>query len=176
MSSSRKRRFPVDGPRPPANIFAGTSCSSESNRPTESSLEQDQGSPYLTWVGLTLTLEPEEELQVWDSIELVTNRGQMDQYNSKELRALVMVMRYSGLRISDAVTLDHTQLVTRESGRGYAIKVMDMQKTHDWVRIPITPETVQALKGLKFKGEKNGRKFWFYTGNGERDTAVNNWR
>lgn len=121
-------------------------------------------------------LEPEEEKQVWDAIELVTNRGQMDQYNSKELRALLMVLRYSGLGISDAVTLDHTQLVTRESGRGYAIKVMDMRKTGDWVYIPITTDTVQTLHTLKFKGEKAGRKFWFYTGNGERDTAINNWR
>jgi site-specific recombinase XerD len=76
-------------------------------------------------------LEPEEEPQIWDAIELVTNCGQMDQYNSRELRALVMVMRYFGLRISDAVCLDHTQLAKRESGNGYAIKVTDMQKTGD---------------------------------------------
>jgi integrase len=117
-------------------------------------------------------LEPLEELQLWDALELVTNRGQMDQYNSKELRALVMVMRYTGLRISDAAVLNHMQLVARESGPGYAIKIMSMQKTDDWVRIPITQETAQALHGLKFKGEKNGHKFWFYTGNGERDTAI----
>jgi integrase len=121
-------------------------------------------------------LEPLEELQIWDALELVTNRGQMDQYNSKELRALVMVMRYTGLRISDAVVLNHAQLVPRESGHGYAIKIMSMQKTDDWVRIPITLETAQALHTLKFKGEKNGHKFWFYTGNGERDTAITNWR
>jgi len=121
-------------------------------------------------------LEPAEETQVFDAIELVTNRRQMDQYNAKELRALVMVLRYSGLRISDAVTLDHTQLVKRESGEGYAIKVMSMQKTADPVRIPITLETAEALQSLQVKGEKDGRRFWFYTGNGERDTAVNNWR
>jgi integrase/recombinase XerD len=121
-------------------------------------------------------LEPHEELQVFDAIELVTNRGQMDQYNAKELRALVMVMRYTGLRISDAVCLDHTQLVKRESGNGYAIKILATQKTGEWVRIPITTETAQALQLLTFKGERDGRKFWFYTGNGERDTAVNNWR
>jgi integrase len=51
-----------------------------------------------------------------------------------------------------------------------------MQKTGDWVRIPITAETAQALHGLRFKGEKDGRRFWFYTGNGERDTAITNWR
>jgi hypothetical protein len=55
MSSSRKRRFPVDGPRPPANIFAGTFCLFESNRPTESSLNKTKVRP-LTWVGLTLTM------------------------------------------------------------------------------------------------------------------------
>jgi integrase len=121
-------------------------------------------------------LTPDEEHQVWDAIELVSNRGQLDQYNSRELRALCLVMRYAGLRISDAVTLDHTQLVRREHGEGYAIKIMSQQKTKEWVRVPITREVVDALHALNFKGERDGKKFWFYTGNGERDTAVNNWR
>jgi integrase len=122
--------------------------------------------------GLTL----DEERQVWDAIELVTNRGQLDQYNSRELRALCLVMRFAGLRISDAVALDHTQLVPRESGKGFAIKIMSQQKTKEWVRVPITQEAVDALHGLNFKGERDGKRYWFYTGNGERDTAVNNWR
>jgi integrase len=130
-----------------------------------------RGSPSAKY-GLT----PAEESQVWDAIELVTNRGQLDQYNSRELRALCLVMRYAGLRISDAVALDHTQLVKREHGDGWAIKIMSQQKTKEWVRVPITREVVDALHGLNFKGERDGRKFWFYTGNGERDTAVNNWR
>ena len=63
-------------------------------------------------------LTPEEESQVWDAIELVSNRGQLDQYNSRELRALCLVMRYAGLRISDAVALDHTQLVRANTATG----------------------------------------------------------
>ena len=51
-------------------------------------------------------LTPNEEKQVWDAIELVMNRRQADPYNSRELRALCLVMRYAGLRISDAVALD----------------------------------------------------------------------
>lgn len=121
-------------------------------------------------------LTPAEEAQVWDAIELVTNRRQMDQYNSRELRALCLVMRYTGLRISDAVALDHTQLVRREGGDGWAIKIMSQQKTKEWVRVPITADVADALQGLNFKGERDGKKFWFYTGAGERDTAVNNWR
>jgi integrase len=113
---------------------------------------------------------------VFDAIELVTNRRALDQYNSKELRAIVLVMVYSGLRISDAVTLNDTQLVRRESGSGFAIKLMSMQKTGEWVRIPVTQEVADALHSLSFKGEKDGKKFWFYSGNGERDTAINNWR
>jgi integrase len=113
---------------------------------------------------------------VWDAVELITNRGQLDQYNSRELRALCLVMRYAGLRVSDAVALDHTQLVRREHGDGYAIKIMSQQKTKEWVRVPITREVVDALHGLNFKGERDGKKFWFYTGSGERGTAVNNWR
>jgi integrase len=121
-------------------------------------------------------LTPEEEAQLWDAIELVSNRGQLDQYNSRELRALCLVMRYAGLRISDAVALDHTQLVRREHGEGYAIKIMSQQKTKEWVRVPITREVFDALNELNFKGERDGRRYWFWTGNGERDTAVNNWR
>ncbi len=130
-----------------------------------------KGSPSAKY-GLT----PNEESQVWDAIELVSNRGQLDQYNSRELRALCLVMRYAGLRISDAVALDHTQLVRREHGDGYAIKIMSQQKTKEWVRVPITREVVDALHSLKFKGESSGKKYWFYTGAGGRDTAVNNWR
>jgi integrase len=121
-------------------------------------------------------LLPPEEERVFDVIELVTNRGQLDRFNSKELRALCLVMRHAGLRISDAVALDDTQLVTRESGSGYAIEIESQQKTGEWVRIPITRETAEALLALPFKSSKNGKQFWFYTGNGERDTAVNNWR
>jgi integrase len=121
-------------------------------------------------------LEPHEEQQMFDAIDLVSLRRQMDQYNSKELRALVLVMRFSGLRISDAVMLDHTQLVSRESGNGYAIKIMGQQKTGEWVRIPITLETAQALQALNFKGDQGGKRYWFYTGDGKQSTAITNWR
>jgi len=53
---------------------------------------------------------------------------------------------------------------------------MSQQKTKEWVRVPITMEVNEALQGLNFKGEKGGKKFWFFTGNGERKTAINNWR
>jgi integrase len=121
-------------------------------------------------------LTPNEERQVWDAIELVTNRRQPDQYNARELRALCLVMRYAGLRVSDAVALDDTQLVRREHGNGYAIKIMSQQKTKEWVRVPITGEVVDALHALNFKGERDGKRYWFYTGQGGFDTAVNNWR
>jgi integrase/recombinase XerD len=110
-------------------------------------------------------LEPEEESQVFNAIG-----------DNAELRALILVMRNTGLRISDAVKLDHTQLVPRASGKGFAVKVASMQKTKEWVYIPITMETAEALQKLSFKGEKHGRKYWFYTGLGKTRTSIKNWR
>jgi integrase len=84
-------------------------------------------------------------------------------------------MRYAGLRIGDATTLNDRQLVPRQSGKGWALRVFQ-QKTEDWVYIPI-PEFVEAeLRKLTFKGKKDGCHFWFWTCEGALDTATTNWR
>src|ERR1700722_823751 len=56
------------------------------------------------------------------------------------------------------------------------MQVLYQQKTGQWARIPVTQEVADALHGLNFKGERDGKKFWFYSGSGGLDTAVNNWR
>jgi integrase len=117
-------------------------------------------------------LTPEEEAQVWDAIsELRLSKG-----HTPALRALCLVMRYAGLRVSDAVALDHTQLVPRENGDGYAIKIMAQKKTGEWVRVPITDEVADALHTLPFRGECDGKRYWFWGGDGVIDTAVNHWQ
>ncbi len=68
-------------------------------------------------------------------------------------------MRHSGLRISDVTKLDSSQLVKRAGGNGWAIQVMQQKKTKEFVRIPITAETADALHALPFKGEKDGKNY-----------------
>lgn len=112
-------------------------------------------------------LTPEEEKQVWEALEAGAVR-------CHGLGELCLVMRWAGLRISDATALDETQLV--QGNQGWVIKIMSTQKTGEWVRVPTTNEVADALRALSFKGEKDGKRYWFWTGNGEKDTAINNWR
>jgi integrase len=120
--------------------------------------------------GLTL----DEEAQVWDAIG--DGELKLRKEHTPALRALCLVMRYAGLRVSDAVALDHTQLVRREHGDGWAIKIMAQKKTGEWVRVPITDEVADALYALPFRGERDGKRYWFWGGDGSIDTAVNHWQ
>jgi integrase len=121
-------------------------------------------------------LTPAEEERVFDSIELIGDgRGGLDGYNAKEMLVFCLVARHTGLRVNAIVNLDDSQLVPRESGKGYAIKVMYQQKT-GWVRIPIPDDVEQALRSLSFKGEVGGKRYWFRTGQGKLKTAISSWR
>jgi integrase/recombinase XerD len=87
-----------------------------------------------------------------------------DQKNAVRLRALVLLLRYSGLRLGDGVTLersriekDRLQLYTAKTG------------TH--VYCPLPPVAIEALAACP----KNGRYF-FWTGNGKVKSTVGNWQ
>jgi integrase len=121
-------------------------------------------------------LKPEEEARVWDGLARVEDgHGHTGQANSIELGVFCRVMRYAGLRISDATMLNNNQIVKRVSGKGWAVRLVQ-QKTNDLVTIPIPAELVHSLRSLPYKGEEDGRRYWFWSGNGGTDTAITNWR
>jgi integrase len=64
--------------------------------------------------------------------------------------------------------------VARASGQGWALKVYQ-KKTKEWVYIPIQDSLQTELCQLKFKGEKDGKRYWFWTTEGTEKTAQNNW-
>jgi integrase len=66
---------------------------------------------------------------------------QMPDYNKKRLRALILTMRYTGLRISDAVVLK------AENIHGDVLHVLT-KKASTPVQIPLHPELVSALAQL----------------------------
>jgi len=106
----------------------------------------------------------------------VDNYGRTGQRNAYETLAFTLILRHSGLRISDVTKLDHSEVVPRAKGTGWAIRVMAQKKTKDWVYIPLEDQAYQALQSLLFKGERDGKKYWFYTGAGSMRTAVKTWR
>jgi len=89
-----------------------------------------------------------------------------DEYpgNSDRMKAFVLVMRYSGLRIGDVITLDESRL------KGNRL-LLYTAKTGTPVRVPLPPKVVEALGKLDTNG--NGR--FFSTGNGRPQTARSNW-
>jgi integrase len=122
-------------------------------------------------------LNPDEEDRVFGAIELLEDcYGRPNQRNAREARAFCLLMRHTGLRISDATELDSGQLVPRDSSNGWVVQVLAQQKTKTFVRIPIPSELHEALSVLPFKGQRDGKRYWFYTGVGTIETAIKTWR
>jgi integrase len=120
-------------------------------------------------------LTPGEVDKVFAAIELLEDHGRLNQRNYLETITFCLVSRHTGLRINAVTNLDCSQLVPREQGAGYAIKIMEQRKT-GWVRIPIPLTVYEALMRLPPKGEKDGTQYWFRTGEGSLTTAITVWR
>ena len=91
--------------------------------------------------------------------------GAPGQENARRLRAFVLFLRYSALRIGDATTC----AVDRLFGHKVFLRT---QKTGVPVYIPLPRFVVEALDDCPRKSEP----YWFWTGEGSRETATGNWR
>ena len=77
------------------------------------------------------------------------------------MKALTLLLRYSGLRIRDAVTCERARLVV---GKLFLYQA----KTGTPVYCPLPPSVVEALEAVK----SSNRKYFFWTGNGDPKSAV----
>ena len=119
-------------------------------------------------------MEPHEEEWFFAEVAKFTDgHYRTGQENALELKAACLAMRHAGLRISDVAKLDTTALVPRASGEGWAIKVYQ-KKTKEWVYIPIPAYVETLFQKLPIKGEKDGKRFWFWTGAGTQKSVINN--
>jgi integrase/recombinase XerD len=85
--------------------------------------------------------------------------------NAKRLRAFVLFLRYSALRITDAASCD----VERLTGNKLFLYT---QKTGVPVYIPLPPFVVDALNACT----RMNPKHWFWIGEGSKATLAENWR
>ncbi len=85
--------------------------------------------------------------------------------NARRLGALVLLLRYSGLRIGDAVSCS----IERLSGGKLRLYT---QKTGTHVHCPLPDFVVKELAAIP----KRSERFWFWTGNGKLQTAVADWQ
>ena len=79
------------------------------------------------------------------------------------LRAVILLLRNSGLRISDAVALTPDRI---KNGKLF----LYTSKTGTPVWCPLPPDTLDALKALP------GERYFFWSGNGKLKSAIEDWR
>jgi integrase/recombinase XerD len=86
--------------------------------------------------------------------------------NGDRLRALLLLMRWSGLAIRDAVTLERSRLSADDSIFLYRAK------TGTPVQVTIPPDVARVLRELV----NSNPRYFFWTGNGNPKSAVADWQ
>lgn len=86
------------------------------------------------------------------------------QGHGTRLKAMILLLRYSGLRISDAVSLKRENL----DGNRLTIRTM---KTNTPVCVPLPDIAIEALNGIPATGD-----YFFWSGKGLLRTVVKNWQ
>jgi integrase/recombinase XerD len=83
---------------------------------------------------------------------------------AKKLKALVLLMRYSGLRISDAVMFQETKLSVNKV-------FLRQEKTGQPVWVPIPQFVVDAILECE-----EGKAYYFYSENGTPKSSITDWQ
>jgi hypothetical protein len=125
--------------------------------------------------------QPEEYKAVIDATYIYSDRPSVDSHNSltiggQRFRALTELMRWTGLRIRDAVTLEKKRLALDPS-TGMSSVLVYQKKTGDPVYCPIPPDVAAMLLNVPAsqKGNTNATYF-FWTGEGLARTVTSNWQ
>jgi integrase/recombinase XerD len=84
--------------------------------------------------------------------------------NRARVRALILVLRYSGMRIGDCVSLETSHLEDDKLA-------VTTQKSGSRIFVPLPPTAVQALKTIHPDG-----KYYFWSGKGLQKSAVADWQ
>lgn len=97
------------------------------------------------------------------------NRGEsIGGANGTRLRTLLMLMRWSGLRIRDAITLERTRLI-------HDNLLLYQAKTGTPVYVPLPPQVATALRMIP-DGARPNPRYFFWSGNGLPKSAVADWQ
>ncbi len=117
----------------------------------------------------TLPFTREEVDRVIEAARTYTISGSYGLTNPVRVLAYVYLLRYSGLRISDATMLRKDRVTP--DGR----LLLHMQyKTRVPVYVPLPPVAVQAMRAATAMFPE--REHFFWTGSGKLETAVKSWK
>lgn len=110
------------------------------------------------------TFGAEELARILDACDRYPQRNSFGHDNPARVRAFVLTLRYSGLRIGDCVGLRREDL----SGDRLFLRT---QKSGESVYVPLPKVATEALEKLA-----NGGEYFFWTGKGLRKSAVADWQ
>jgi integrase/recombinase XerD len=106
---------------------------------------------------------PEELTKIWEAVDEFPNWGIYGTKTRDRLRAFLLVLRWTGMRIGDAIQLEDAKIIDGQI-------TIRTTKTGQRVSIPIHPEAKAALEKIK-----NGNRFYFWSGEGTLKSAVSAW-
>jgi integrase/recombinase XerD len=114
----------------------------------------------------TMPLEPEQILVLLTAAETYIAEVHANGRNrARGLKALVLLLRYSGLRISDAVGCACDRL--GKDGKLF----LHTAKTGQHVEVPLPPFVIAELERVP----KKSAKYWFWSGTSTLETARKDW-
>jgi integrase len=125
--------------------------------------------------------QPIEYKAIIDATYAYSDRPSVDKHNSlivggHRIRALSELMRWTGLRIRDAVTLEKHRL-QQDVRTGMWSVMVYQRKTGDPVYCPIPPHVAELLTTLPASQKGNTNEmYFFWTGHGHAKTVVSNWQ
>jgi integrase len=125
-------------------------------------------------LGLSRIKVPPKEVEVLTDSELAaiimcTHIFGKIEWQRARLRAMVQLMRWSGLAIRDAVTLERDRLTDDDR------LLLYRTKTKTPVHVPLPPVVAEALRKVP-PGPKPNPKYFFWSGHGNAKSAVANWQ
>jgi len=101
-------------------------------------------------------------------------QGDAIQVGGARIRTLTELMRWTGLRIRDAVTLERNRL-SQDPLDGTERLVLYQAKTGEPVYCPIPPHVAELLRSVP-PGPSPNPKYFFWSGNGLAKSAGANWQ
>lgn len=110
----------------------------------------------------TMPFSDEDMAAMLDACDRFPNKGVYGFDTGKRMKAFILLLRYSGLRRTDAVSLSEERV---NDGKVFIYT----QKTGTPVWVPIPPFVEQAMEEVR-----RGR-FYFWTGNGGLKAATSSW-
>ncbi len=103
------------------------------------------------------------------------DRPQPDPRGGDRIRTLTELMRWTGLRIGDAATLERRRLV-RDQATGIWSVLLYQRKTGDPVYCPIPPDVARMLQSVRSsKGDNSNDTYFFWTGRGAPKSIAQSW-